>query len=71
MAGLARVGNGRVLYGILRQQSHEDMAVKVSGFRVLSDPWHMAAHTVGKRVEIVGLQFVQYLVALEALFGTR
>ena len=71
MAGLARVGDGRVLYGIFRQQSHEDMAVKVSRLGILSNPRHVAAHTVGKRVEIVGFKFVQYLVALKALLGTR
>ena len=47
------------------------MTVKVSRFRVLSDPRHMATHTIGKRVKIVGLQLVQYLVALKALLGTR
>ena len=69
VTSLTRVGNFRVLDSILGQKSHEHMAVDVAGFRALGNPRHMAAYTVGKRVDRMGHVLVDLYMAFKTLFG--
>ena len=70
VAGLAGVGNLRILHRVFRQQGHKDMGMRVTGFFASGNSRHVAADTVGKRVDGMGQVLVNHLVAYHTLLGS-
>ena len=70
VAGLAGIGNFRVFERIFRQQGDKHMAVDITGFGALGNSRHVAAHTIGKRMDRVAHVLVDLHMALKALRGT-
>jgi hypothetical protein len=69
VAGLARVGNLRILHRVFGQQGHKDMGMRVTGFFAFGNAGHVAADAVGKRVDGMGQVFVNHLMAYHTLLG--
>jgi hypothetical protein len=67
MTGLARVGDRRVLQGILRQQCHEHVAVGVAGFCAPGNFGHMATDTIAEGVDGMGCGAINHSVAHQTL----
>jgi len=69
VAGLARVGNRLVFYGIFRQKGYEYMAVHLARLRAGYDLGHVAPYTVGKGVYRVSRRLIQLVMTFETLPG--
>ena len=69
MAGLTRVGDIWIIDRINRQQGCKHVAVNVAGLGTLDNSRHVAAHTVGKRVNGVGRCLIQDRMTFKALLG--
>jgi len=70
VAGLARVGNLRILHRVSGQQGHKHMGMRVTGFFASGNSGHVAADAVGKGVDGMGHVFVNHFVAYHTLLGT-
>ena len=69
VTGLTGVGQVRVFERIFGQQRDEYMAADIPGLRTLGNPRHVAADTVGKRMNRVRHVLVDLHVALKTLPG--
>ena len=69
VAGLARVGDLRILHRVFGQQGHKHMGMGVAGFRASGNSGHVATDAVGNRMDGMGHVFVNHLVAYHTLLG--
>ena len=70
VAGLARIGNFRIIQGVFWQQGHKRVGVIVAGFGTHRNSRHMAADAVAERMDRMCHVLVNYFMTHQTLLRT-